>query len=309
MVTSQKLQQAFPKIRKNEPLSRHSSFKVGGPADWFYELKKLEELPRLIKKARAQKIPYFVLGSGSNVLFSDEGFRGLVIKITAAQIEVKGNFLKAEAGAKMAEVIKKMGGFNLGGLEEFAGLPGTIGGAVAGNAGCFGKEIGSLVKKARIFRPEKPAAAPFEVDQSYFDFGYRTSRLKKTGEILLEVTFELTRGSQKESQKKFQEFLKKRREKQPAGLSAGSFFKNPPGPHSAGYLIEQAGGKGLRIGDAQVSEKHTNFILNKGKATARDILTLAAKVKEKVNQKFGIELEEEVVLCQCFLIEKDRRVG
>ncbi|MBU1018900.1 MAG: UDP-N-acetylmuramate dehydrogenase [Patescibacteria group bacterium] len=265
-------------LKQNEPLSKHSTFRVGGPAKYFAEAASAQEAMDLVAWAQKENLSYFVLGGGSNVLFKDEGFSGLVIKMSGTGVVLEGNEAIAEAGAKWPQVAKAAGG-----LEEFAYLPGTVGGAIHGNAGCFGKEIADILTRAWLLNEG-------EVGPEYFDFKYRYSRLKDTGDILLKAAFKV---SGKCDEGKMKEILSKRREKQPHGMTAGSFFKNPDG-HSAGELIEKCGLKGKTVGGAQISDKHANFILNTGNATANDILELAEIAKKEVKGQFDIKLQEEV---------------
>lgn len=265
-------------LRENEPLSKHSTFQVGGLAKYFFEAKSVEELEEAVKWAEEQGLPYFVLGMGSNVLFKDEGFSGLVVKFLASEVELKENEIIVDAGAKWPQVSKVAGG-----LEEFCYLPGTVGGAVYGNAGCFGKEISDVLTRAWILKKG-------EVGPEYFDFKYRYSRLKDTGEVLLKAGFKV-QGDCNEA--RMEEILSERKDRQPPGMSVGSFFKNPEGK-STGELIEKCGLKGKTVGGAKISKKHANFILNTGNATASDILELAEIAKNAVRSQFNIELEEEV---------------
>src|SRR3989339_52048 len=273
-------------IKKSESLSKHSTFRVGGEAKYFYECGNTKEIPDLIRWAYHNKLPFFVLGGGSNVIFPDKGFDGLVIKITASEIKVGKTQITAEAGAKLMQVAKIAGENDLGGIEEFISIPGSVGGAVRGNAGCFGKEISSVLRAAWILK----AGRVQKVGKDYFNFSYRYSRLKDTHEVLLKAVFSIHKGC---DQKRMKEVLALRKEKQPWGLSAGSFFKNPNGA-SAGELIEKCGLKGKTFGGAQISEKHANFILNLGSAKASDILALAKMAQDAVKEKFDVDLEPEV---------------
>lgn len=273
-------------IRENEPLKNHSTFRVGGPAKYFYKAKSTDDIPELVKWADEQAVPYFVFGGGSNLLFKDEGFPGLVIKVTARNIELKDEEVIAESGAKISQVAQVSCDQGFGGIEEFAYLPGTIGGAVYGNAGCFGKEVKDVLSRAWVFDGKEIK----EVGPDYFAFEYRHSNLKGSDHLVLKVAFRLQKGCDKA---KIGDILLKRREKQPPGMSGGSFFKNP-GEKSAGQLIDECGLKGKTVGGAQISDKHANFILNTGNATASDILKLAEMAKKAVKDRFDIDLEEEV---------------
>ena len=276
-------------IQENEPLSNHSTFRVGGFAKYFYEVSDTDELPELIKWAKSKDIPYFILGGGSNVLFKDSGFPGLVIKIVACGIQHKGSEVIAEAGAKIAQVARFAAEHDLGGLEEFVTLPGTVGGAVSGNAGCFWNEISDVLSRAWILKN----GDVLEVENDYFDFKYRWSCLKDADDVLLKVAFEVAEGCDKD---RMQDVLEIRKERQPVGMTAGCFFKNPGATPemSAGYLIDKCGLKGEQVGGAQISTKHSNFILNTGDATANDILALADIAKKSVKGQFDIDLEPEI---------------
>lgn len=283
-----------PGIFRDEPLSRHCTFQTGGKADFFYELKNLGELPKIIKFCKQNKLPIFILGKGSNVLFDDKGFRGLVIKNISEKIIFKNNTVTADSGVTIAKLVQESVKKGFGPLEKWIGLPGTVGGAVYGNAGCNGLETGEILKNATILSPKTGKIR--EVTAEYFKFKYRSSALKKTGEILLEATFKLKklRRSSKEQQKIMVALSQIRLKKQPFGLSSGSFFKNPLPENSAGMLIEKAGLKGKTIGKAKISEKHANFLMNLGGARSADILKLAKLAKRLVKAKFGINLESEV---------------
>ncbi len=276
-------------IRENELLSNHSTFRVGGPAKYFYEVADFSELADLIEWARDEKLPYFILGGGSNVLFKDSGFDGLVIKISASDVHLEKDEIVCDSGAKIAQVARFACDNDRGGLEEFVTLPGTVGGAVYGNAGCFWNEISEVLVRAWVFKNGKVE----EVDNAYFDFKYRRSNLKDTGDILLKVAFSTHKGCSRE---RMEDVMKIRQEKQPWGMTAGCFFKNPGSTpeFSAGFLIDKCGLKGETFGGAKISTKHANFILNSGDATAADILALADIAKKAVKGQFNIELEPEV---------------
>jgi UDP-N-acetylmuramate dehydrogenase len=294
------LQLKVPGILVDEPLAPYSTFQIGGPADLFYKLANINDLPILVQLAKEYEVPYFLFGSGSNLLFSDEGFRGLVIKIEAKNIEfLPDNKIKADAGVIVAKLISESVNEGYSGLESWTGLPGTIGAAVRGNAGCNGLETTNVLVEAEIFNPETGEIRTQPHD--YFQFDYRHSRLKDSKEIVLNATFQLQKStsSKEEQQKIIQECNKKRIGSQPFGATTGSFFKNPDAGNpkmAAGYLLEQAGLKGHKIGNAQISEKHANFFLNLGGASAQDVVELARHAKQQVKAKFDVELQEEVQL-------------
>lgn len=293
----------FPQMRRNVSLKGYCTFGVGGPADYFIELQETEHLPELIKMARAEGIPYFILGGGSNVLFLDEGFPGLVIRMMGRRVEVKNHQLMADAGATWPLLLKTMTDAGLSGLEAMAGLPGTLGGAIRGNAGCFGTEMADVVKTVTWYDPEKNEIRTDSAD--FFQFGYRMSFFKHHPGVVLRATLRLKPVTPDKNRSNMpsaatpsetQEILQLRATKQPPGKSSGSFFKNPSSDQTAGWLIDQCGLKGLRIGDAQISEKHANFFLNLGQATAADLLALRDRAKQAVHERFGVLLEEEVVI-------------
>lgn len=280
----------FPDIQRNVSLRGYSTFNVGGSADYFINLTDLTQLPDVLVAAEQENIPGFVLGGGSNVLFLDEGFPGLIVRIAADSVHLNGLRLVAEAGAKWPAMLRIMREAGLGGLEPFDGLPGTIGGAVAGNAGCFGAEIKDFFDSAQIYDRATHTVRTVTTDD--LKFNYRSSHIKETHNVILSVTLNLnpepgTSASPKE-----------RIAKQPPGRTSGSFFKNPSPDKPAGWLIDQCGLKGHQIGGAQISPKHANFFMNTGNATAADILALRDLAKEKVHEKFNIELHEEVVIVQ-----------
>lgn len=275
----------FPEGLINEPLDKYCTLKVGGQADFFCKAKDIETLKNLIDFAKNASIPYFILSGGTNVLFDDKGFRGLVIKMDFKNLEIKDEEITADAGVIVALMMNKALASGLTGLEKWIGLPGTVGGAVRGNAGCNGLETKDILLKATLLNPE--TGEIHEENNEYFGFGYRDSKIKHSNEIILNATFKLKKGEP-------QKVENPRVFTQPKGMSAGSFFKNPSPENPAGMLIDKAGLKGTRIGNAQISDVHGNFIVNLGGATAKDIKDLAALAKSTVKEKFGIELEEEV---------------
>jgi len=288
----------FPGIQKNVPLRGYSTFNVGGPADYFINLDDVSVLPDLLAAANADEIPVFVLGGGSNVLFMDEGYRGLIIRMVAEKVHVEGQKLVAEAGAKWPVLLKTMRGAGLTGLEPFNGLPGSIGGAVAGNAGCFGAEMKDFFESAILY--DHATRAPRTVTGGDLAFSYRSSALKKNHNIVLEVTLALVLATSAPATQASTESITisqtQRVATQPPGRSSGSFFKNPSSEQPAGLLIDQCGLRGHQIGGAQISPKHGNFFMNVDNATAHDLLALRDLAQSAVRAKFGIELEPEVVI-------------
>lgn len=279
------------KIQENHLLAPYTTYQIGGPADYFVEAQSTEEVLEALDWAAELDLPVFVFGGGSNLLFDDAGFRGLVIRMRAEDVKVEGERVMADAGVMMARVVKAAAEAGLTGIEAWNGLPGTVGGAVRGNAGCFGVETKDVLESAVVWLPGEGVR---DVPPEFFDYHYRSSRLKKEPGIVLSATFKLAKGVAEEITAKMREIARSRIQKQPPGSSTGSFFKNPEGD-SAGRLIEAAGLKGHVLGKAQISPHHANFFLNKGGATAGDILALADLTQKTVEEKFGVVLEREVV--------------
>lgn len=251
----------LPGIKKNVRLASYTTFKIGGPAQYFFIAKTNDDLIKAIKAAKEENRSYFILGGASNLLVSDEGFKGLVIKAENSSFEIKDNLIKTEAGAKLDDLVKASIKANLTGLEWAVGIPGTIGGAVKVNASAFGHDMKEIVKK-----------------------------IKKHQQVILSVELVLKKNGNKNLVKEHLDYRKKNHPQEP---SAGCIFKNPPG-QSAGQLIDEAGFKGRKIGKAMVSEKHANFIINLGQAKAEHVIILISLIKQKVRNKFGIQLMEEI---------------
>lgn len=287
----QNLKERFPKIRQDEPLKNHCTMRVGGPADLFYELYNIEELPDLVAMVEENAIAYKVIGRGTNMLFTDKGFRGLIIKNLSNQLSINGTRITADSGVLLAQVVRLSVENNLTGLEPLYGLPGSVGAAIWGNAGIPGTELSMFIHKITIFNA---ADGLREIGKSDIAFSYRKSSLQGSRDLVMRVEIDLPIGKKDESKEHMKQIDIIRRGKQPIGYSAGSFFKNPSKEKAAGYLIDQAGLKGARVGDAQISEKHGNFFMNMGNATASEILELANIATKSVKEKFGIELEMEV---------------
>ncbi len=282
----------FPSLREHEILAPYTTFRVGGSARYFLVVKDRESLQRALKIARDEDISVFMLGGGSNVLVSSNGFNGLVIKNEMNALRVDGATITAESGTILAVVVKAAKDNGLLGIAALHGVPGTFGGAVRGNAGVPNCETGSFLTSAILLDEHLEFKT---VDRDYFQYAYRYSKLKDNKEIIVEATIELTPGGDPaEIFAEMQAMLKNRKAKQPWGSSGGSYFKNPSKEHSAGFVVEQVGGKGVKVGGAQISEKHANFMLNAGGATSDDIKNLAQQMKMRVKEKFGLELHEEV---------------
>lgn len=283
-------------LQTNVALAPFSTFKIGGAADYFIIAKSKEELKEAYIAAKKASLPLFVLGGGSNVIFSDEGFRGIIIKNEAKKLEVEGTLIKAESGVLWAQITQIALENNLQGVEQLMGLPGTLGGAVRGNAGAHGVEMKDILKNALIL--DEDTWQEKLVEANYFNFGYRESVLKENPQLVLELTIELkpNRGQVDDLRETMKKLLFERREKQPTGQNAGSFFKNPSVGQSAGRLIDSAGLKGFKIGNAQISPMHGNFFMNLGGATQQEVLQLAKKAQDEVLKSAGIKLEQEVLM-------------
>ncbi|WP_227767098.1 UDP-N-acetylmuramate dehydrogenase [Zhaonella formicivorans] len=281
--------------RLNEPLQYHTTWRIGGPADLLVIPFCKDDVLLTMQLAAAEGIPVYVIGNGSNLLVLDRGVRGMVLKLAGGLkgISQEGCVLKAEAGVLLPFLAHLAAKSGLSGLEMLAGIPGTIGGAIVMNAGAYGSSIGELVQSVEVC---DYAGNTIKLQQEELEFGYRRSALKGRPAVVLEAELKLQPGKREYIEKIMQENMLSRKKSQPLHLpNAGSVFINPPGS-AAGYLIEKAGAKGLRKGGAQVSEKHANFIVNVGNASARDVLELIEQVREMVYLAFGIELQTEIKL-------------
>ncbi len=293
----EQLKELFPsaEVLCREPMSKHTTFRIGGEADAFIHVSEADQLTTLIPELVKRNIPYYVIGKGSNLLVGDKGFRGVIIRLGDAyeSVKVSGNVITAGAGASMAQIAKAAAQNNLTGLEFAAGIPGTVGGGVIMNAGAYGGEMKDVITKVRFLCKDGSVK---EYTGAEMCFGYRTSALKQKPEyIVLEVELLLSPGNTEEIYAKMQELASRRKEKQPLEYaSAGSTFKRPEG-YFAGKLIGDAGLSGYAVGDARVSEKHNGFVINTGHATATDVRTLIETVQCKVYEQFGVELEREVI--------------
>lgn len=305
-------------IQKDISLKNYSTFKIGGKAKYFAIVEKVDEIKKAINFARGKKIPFFILGGGSNVLFPDNGFEGMIIKIQNVNYKVNDTIISAGGGIflnKLIEVSLKEG---LTGLEWAAGIPGEAGGAVYGNAGAFGSSMADVVKSVKTLNIEDPTFNIQIFTKEECQFSYRSSIFKKNKKyIIIEVDFELKKGNKKEIQNQIKKHLKFRKEHHPLEYpSAGSIFQNyqlgendfkllekfpdlkqfhTRGNIPAAYIIDKCGLKGKKIGGAKISEKHPNFIVNVDSAKAEDVMLLISLIKEKVRNQFGIQLEEEII--------------
>lgn len=281
------------KIIRNESLKKHTSFRIGGCADWFAVVSKVEELSSALAFAREKRLPVSVMGAGTNLLPLDKGFRGLVIKLgqTGCRPVVRGKMVTVWAGCPLGKLIAFLRGKKLGGLEFLAGIPGSVGGAVVMNAGAWGKEIGRQVVRVKTIDAKGEIRSWSKKELA---FSYRSSMLQRRPLVVFEVTLRLRTVQPALAREKIAAYLHRRKELQPLGSpNAGSVFRNPPG-HSAGRLLEECGCKGCRFGDAQVSSKHANFIVNLGEARASDVLKLVTRLQNVVWEKKKVRLEPEI---------------
>lgn len=279
------------KFWRNQLLKNHTSLHIGGRADYFCQPKNFAELKEALAFARANKLPIAILGAGTNTLAADQGFAGLVIKIGLKEVKVKGRSITVGAGVLLPNLISRLAKQNLGGLEFLAGVPGSVGGAVVMNAGAWGKSIGDYILQIKAL---DKAGREKIFKRGRIKFAYRRSQFPRGQWLVTEVVLRLRKWKMAAIKKQIMDFLEKRRLNQPLGIpSCGSVFKNPAGKF-AGQLIEAAGCKGLRVGDAQVSSRHANFIVNLGEARARDFLTLMSTVQKAVKEQGHVLLEPEV---------------
>ncbi len=281
-------------IKFQEPMSEHTTFRVGGEAAVFIEIDSIEALRAIVSYLNITEHPYFILGNGSNLLVGDKGYDGVVLHIGSqfSEVKVQEHVVTAQAGALLGAVARKAAAASLTGMEFASGIPGTIGGAVVMNAGAYDGDISQIVTRVVVMNRQGEV---LELDRDTMEFGYRTSILKDRSFIVLEAQFELAEGNQADIKLKTEDFNARRREKQPLEYpSAGSTFKRPEG-YFAGKLIMDAGLRGFRIGGAQVSEKHCGFVINVGNASAADISELMDEVSERVKEQFHVTLEPEVI--------------
>lgn len=281
------------RLRREEPLARHTTFRIGGPAEFFVTVTSRAELAGIVGLARGRQLPLRILGNGSNLLVADEGVRGLVVVLAGELVrrEITGTTVTAGGGYNLPRLALEVSRLGLGGLAFACAIPGTVGAGLLINAGAHGGEMKDVVGAVTVMWPDgrEQRLTPAEVG-----LRYRGSDLQGTGAIVLDVTFHLHPADPAQLDAEMRHLLERRRQSQPLQYpNAGSIFKNPPGDY-AGRLIDQAGCKGWREGDAQVSPRHANFIVNLGQATARDVLTLALRVQERVQAVFGVRLEPEV---------------
>lgn len=281
------------RVRQQEPMDIHTTFRAGGPADYYVEPENREELASVLALCRNRQMPYYILGNGSNLLVGDRGYPGVMVSMGKgwSRITVEGDRIRAGAGALLSAVARAALKQGLDGLAFAAGIPGTVGGAVVMNAGAYGSEMAGILAGATVLAPDgQVLVLPVEE----LELGYRRSCIPDKGYVVLEAEFALQPGDPAEIQALMENLAARRRAKQPLEYpSAGSTFKRPEG-YFAGKLIQEAGLKGFSVGDAQVSEKHCGFVINRGQATAADIRKLCSLVQERVKADSGVELELEV---------------
>ena len=315
-----KIEKILPGLKRNVSLKKYTTFKIGGKAKYFFEAKKKEYLIKAIELAKKLKIPFFILGKGSNLLVSDEGFGGLVIKCQMSNVKCQNSKIEAESGTPLAFLVSEAIKNSLTGLEWAIGIPGTLGGAIYGNAGAFGKSMANITKTVTVLEIKNQKSKIKILKNKDCQFDYRESVFKKKKNlVILSATLQLKKGRKMEIEKKIKEYLNYRKETQPLNFpSAGSIFKNSKfkiqnakllkkfpelkkfrktGFIPASWLIEGCGLKGKKIGGAKISGRHANFILNFKNAKAKDVLKLIKLIKQKVKKKFGILLNEEI----CYL--------
>ena len=280
-------------ILTEEPMKKHTTFRIGGPADFLVLPRTTEEIAKIVAICKEQQEPWYIMGNGSNLLVSDEGVRGVVIQLLRNfnQIQVEGCQIRMQAGAQNAAIARQALEASLAGFEFAAGIPGTIGGAVVMNAGAYGGEMKDILKEVTVLDQEGQIRT---IPVEKLELGYRTSIIARKGYLVLEAVIELKPGKAEEIKAVMDDLRERRVTKQPLEYpSAGSTFKRPEG-YFAGKLIMDAGLRGFQVGDAQVSEKHCGFVINRGNATAAEVMELMKQVEDKVEENSGVRLEPEV---------------
>lgn len=280
-------------VKLKEPMSKHTTFRIGGPADFYLCPHSTKEVQQAVQICKEENLPYFILGNGSNLLVSDKGYRGVIIQLwkNFSDISVKGCCITAKAGALLSKVAAEALEAGLTGMEFASGIPGTIGGAVFMNAGAYGGEMKDIIKEVKVLDDQGEVRV---LSNEEMKLGYRTSIVKEKGYTVLSAVLELKKGEPSVIRETMEDLKNRRTSKQPLDMpSAGSTFKRPEG-YFAGKLIMDSGLRGFSVGGAQVSEKHCGFVVNKGGATAEDVTVLIREVQRRVKEKFGVELETEV---------------
>ena len=286
---------AAENILLEEPMHKHTTFRVGGPAEVFVTVENKEQLEKIIKYLNLVERPYFILGNGSNLLVGDKGYRGVIIRLGGEfnTLKTEGTLLTAGASVLLSAVAREAMENGLTGMEFASGIPGSIGGGVKMNAGAYDGEMRQIVESVQVMYKD---GSILDLDNETMEFGYRNSVIKNRPYVVLQVSLRLQPGNREEILARMNDLAARRKEKQPLEFaSAGSTFKRPEG-YFAGKLIMDSGLRGARIGGAQISEKHCGFVINDGTATAADIAELIQEVSETVKEKFGVTLEPEVIL-------------
>lgn len=280
-------------VKLQEPMSKHTTFRIGGPADFYLCPHSTKEVQQTVQICKEENLPYFILGNGSNLLVSDKGYRGVIIQLwkNFSDISVKDCCITAKAGALLSKVAAEALEEGLTGMEFASGIPGTIGGAVFMNAGAYGGEMKDIIKEVKVLDDQGEVRV---LSNEEMKLGYRTSIVKEKGYTVLSAVLQLKKGDASVIRETMEDLKNRRTSKQPLDMpSAGSTFKRPEG-YFAGKLIMDSGLRGFSVGGAQVSEKHCGFVVNKGGATAEDVTALIREVQRRVKEKFGVELETEV---------------
>lgn len=310
------LKKEFPHIKMNEPMKKRTSINVGGNARFFYEAEDSQKLESTVSEALKLDIPYIVIGNGTNIIFADAGFDGLVIKNSSAKILFEANEAIIDSGMSLQRMLRKLAEADLGGLEFLTGIPGSLGGAIYGNAGAYGGSMADIVKGVVMLDID---GKKIQISNQDMKFGYRTSYLKETAKIhdrfklpvILSARIKVYPKTKEGVLRVMDNYINIRQKKYPLLPSSGSFFKNveitgdlelskeakgyvKEGKIPAGLLIEKAGCKDMKVGGAKVSKEHANFLVNTGRAKAKDFIELSENVKKKVEEAFGIKLKEEV---------------
>jgi len=290
-----KIEKEPPGIKRNVSLARYTTFKIGGPAKYFFVAKTKEDLISAIKVAKEFNLPFFILGGGSNLLVADKGYKGLVINFQFSIFNFQKTKIVAGAGLPLGKLVNAAMEKGLTGLEWAIGIPGTVGGAIRGNAGAFENSMADIVKTVEVLNSKNLKTKIFKNKDC--QFGYRESIFKKDKNLIIfSAILQLKKGNKKKIKNEIKKNLEQRKKTQSLNFpSAGSIFKNPKNFY-AGDLIERCGLKEKRIGNARISEKHANFIINLGQGKAKDVKKLIKIIKQKIKKKFGVKLEEEIQL-------------
>jgi UDP-N-acetylmuramate dehydrogenase len=290
-----KLREISRDVKINEEMKNHTTFRIGGPADIFISAESVDEIRKILELCGENNVPCMIMGNGSNMLVSDKGIRGVVVQIGSkmSACKIDGETVYAEAGILMSALAKKILAAELSGFEFASGIPGTLGGGIYMNAGAYGGELKDIIEEVTYINEDNQIKTAKNAE---LDFGYRHSMFETGKYVILSCMMKLKKGNPEEIKAQMVDYMKRRNDKQPVSMpSAGSTFKRPEG-YFAGKLIQDAGLMGFSIGGAQVSEKHAGFVVNKGGATACDVLDLIEHVQKTVKKKFGVDLEPEVRL-------------